>query len=214
MSADGLQNHQKPRGPIPADMAGGLIDQLHHFDGSPEQFLANLLATQCLLSHADSGAILAVRQGQYEVVALFPPLREGQQVPEWLHQSGEYISKAISTEAVIVRPLSDLVHGSRDGGQVLFVSLKVAETGNAAEVFVIKTADQALLEARRAILELTAGLVSICDKRLGLQRKDADLSRLRKAMETLSAVNSHSRFRSIIMGLCNEVASGSGAAAP
>jgi hypothetical protein len=43
--------------------ASDLLGRLGRFDENPSQFIVNLLAAQCLLGGADSGAILRAIQG-------------------------------------------------------------------------------------------------------------------------------------------------------
>ena len=82
---DNQQNHRqltRTERPTTAE----LIKQLKQFDGSSGQFLMNLLAVQCLLSRADSGAILTNNQQKgVDVLALYPALKEKQSVPSWLN---------------------------------------------------------------------------------------------------------------------------------
>ena len=42
--------------------AADLIEQLEKFDGSPGQFLTNLLAVHCFIAQANGGAILHINQ--------------------------------------------------------------------------------------------------------------------------------------------------------
>jgi len=53
-----LQNHRHFNG-TDRPTAAELIKRLGQFDGSGAQFFVNLLAVQCFLGQADSGAILA-----------------------------------------------------------------------------------------------------------------------------------------------------------
>ncbi len=225
-----VHNHQQPAGGGPT--AAELVEKLSQFDGSSGQFFWNLLAVQCFLGRADSGAILRSRQDEgLDILAAYPQLPEspaeggpdqGRRAPAWLNESASFVREAISTDATIVKPLpaeGGYDHGRRcrpapdgDRGEagrsyVLFVPLKMAEIGQAVEAFVIRASDRSTVETCREQLELTANLLGISERRLVLQRRQGDLRRLQKAMETLSAINRQNRFTSTAMALCNEVAS-------
>ncbi|MHC4103558.1 MAG: hypothetical protein ACYSR9_01355, partial [Planctomycetota bacterium] len=102
---DNQQNHRQLTRTEKPTIAE-LIKQLKQFDGSSGQLLMNLLAVQCLLSRAESGAILANNQQKgVDVLAIYPALREKQAVPLWLNKCAELISQANSADAVIVRAI-------------------------------------------------------------------------------------------------------------
>jgi biotin carboxyl carrier protein len=186
-----------------------LIKQLKQFDGSSGQFLMNLLAVQCLLSRADSGAILTNNQQKgVDVLAIYPALREKQSVPLWLNKCAELISQATSVDAVIVRALQDKEENNTQTIQsyAILIPLKISDIGQAMGAFIVSTTDVNSLDACREQLELTASLLGNWEKRLTLKNKQTGLSRLQKAMETLSAVNRQKRFISTAMALCNEAA--------
>ena len=79
-----------------------MIDRLSRFDGPPEHFLVNLLATQCQLADADGGAILRPGNNRRaEVVAVYPPLVQGTTPPVWLAQAVESATTAMSSETTV-----------------------------------------------------------------------------------------------------------------
>ena len=206
---DNQQNHRqlvRTEKPTIAE----LIKQLKQFDGSSGQFLMNLLAVQCLLSRADSGAILANNQQKgVDVLAIYPALKEKQSVPLWLNKCAELISQATSADAVIVRALNVPEESDNQTIQsyAVLVPLKMSDIGQATGAFVVRASDVNTLDASREQLELTANLLGNWEKRLALRNKQTGLSRLQKAMETLSAINRQKRFISTAMALCNEAAS-------
>ncbi len=206
---DNLQNHRQfPRADRPT--AAEVIKQLGQFDGSGEQFFVNLLAVQCYLSRAEGGAILRNNQQKsIDVLAIYPQLREKQTAPSWLNQSAELIREAAPTDAVIVKPLQTPEANQSQGIRSYFVSvpLKMADIGQTTEVFLVRAGDNNALKASQEQLTLTAKLLGISEQRLTLQKRQAGLRRLQKAMETLSAINRQNRFTSTAMALCNEAAS-------
>jgi biotin carboxyl carrier protein len=206
---DNQQNHRQLVRTEKATTAE-LIKQLKQFDGSLGQFLMNLLAVQCLLGRAESGSILANnREKGVDVLAIYPALREKQNVPLWLNKCAELVSQATSADAVMVRALNVPEENDNQKIQsyVVLIPLKISDIGQAIGSFVVRAADVNTLDASREQLELTASLLDNWEKRQLSKNKNAGLSRLQKAMETLSAINQQKRFTSTAMALCNEVTS-------
>lgn len=214
-----LQNHRQFQG-TNRPTAAELIKQLGQFDGSGGQFFVNLLAVQCFLGQAHSGAILRNNEQKgVDVLAIYPALSSfgrsptqpgGQQTaPLWLNQSAALLREATSTDAVIVKALRDAEENDNRAARsyIVLVPLKMADVGEAMEAFVVRASDRNALEASKEQLELTANLLGISERRLALQNRQAGLRRLQQAMETLSAINRHNRFTSTAMALCNEAAS-------
>lgn len=191
-------------------LAVELIKQLKQFDGSSGQFLMNLLAVQCFLGRAESGAILVNNQEKgVDVLAIYPPLREKETAPLWLNQCAELLSQAASIDAVIVRALQARQESDNHAIQAyaVLIPIKISSIGKAMEAFIVKTADVNTLDICREKLELTVNLLDNWEKRRTLQSKQSGLVSLQKAMETLSAINRQKRFISSAMALCNEAAS-------
>jgi multidrug efflux pump subunit AcrA (membrane-fusion protein) len=215
---DHLKNHRWFQG-TNRPTAAELIKQLGQFDGSGAQFFVNLLAVQCFLGQANSGAILRNNEQKgVDVLAIYPALSSlgrsptqpgGQQTaPVWLNQSAALLREAKSTDAVIVKALRDAEDSNRaNRSYIVLVPLKMADAGEAMEAFVVRASDRNTLEASKEQLELTANLLGISERRLALRNRQAGLRRLQQAMETLSAINRHNRFTSTAMALCNEAAS-------
>jgi len=206
---DHLKNHRQLT-QTGKPTAAELIKQLEQFDGSSGQFLTNLLAVQCLLSRADSGAILRNnQQNGVDVLAIYPALKEKQAPPLWLNQSAELIRRADSADTVIVQALrlQEEIDNKTIQHYAVLVPLKMSDIGQAIGAFVVRASDNNTLDASRGQLELTAGLLGNFEKRLTVQNKQAGLISLQKAMETLCAINRQKRFLSTVMALCNEAAS-------
>ena len=186
-----------------------VVGRLSRFDGPPEQFLASLLAVQCQVAPAQAGAILrAGEQRGPEVLAVYPPLPQGTQAPVWLAQAAEACPAVFHEGATAVRP----VHGAEDlYGQparqhLMMVPLRGERAVRGVAAFLLQSQPKDALAAVRERLELTVGLLSLYEMRLLLQRRQADLRRLRTSMETLAATGTHDRFKGLAMALVNEVA--------
>ena len=187
-----------------------LVAQLSRFDGPPEQFLINLLALQCHVASAAAGAILRVSgDGRGEVIAVYPPLAKDTTAPVWLAQAAEQAPKSIAAGGTVISALHDAeeLYGQSPSRHLVMVPLTGAADARGLAAFAIKTGDAKVLEESRNRLELTVALMSLYEMRLTLQRREANLRRLRTAMETLAGVNEQQRFASAAMTLCNETAS-------
>lgn len=209
MASDGAQNEQQQ---WRADVSSAeLINRLSRFQGPPAEFLVNLLAVQCRLASAVSGAILRPEaNGRMEAIAVFPPLSEGATAPVWLAQAAELAGRGVSSGATTVKPLHgiDDLYGQPAQRHLVMIPLVTDGEGvRGLAVFVVETSDKSALATSRERLELTISLLNLYEMRLTLQRRQADLSRLRTAMEVFSAINEQDRFTGAAMAFCNETAS-------
>ncbi len=187
-----------------------MIDRLSRFDGPPEQFLVNLLAVQCHLASAKSGAILRVNpQRGTEILAVYPQPAPGQTAPVWLAQSAEAAPQIVQGGKTVIRPVqsSDDLYGQPAGQHLVLLPLRGGSGVLGMAAFLVASADQRVLAASQQRLELTVSLLSLYEMRLTLQQRQGDLRRLRLAMETTAAVNEHDRFKGSAMAFCNEIAS-------
>ncbi len=194
---------------VGAPSAIDLIDQLSRYEGPPEGFLVSLLAAQCRLAEASGGAILRMGEdGRAEPVAVQPALREGAMAPPWLAHAVESAPAVLSQGTTAVKPLRapDDLYGAPAKRHLVMVPLRNAAGVRGLAAFALDTDDEEALVAGRERLELTVSLLSLYEMRLTLQDRQRNLLRLRRAVETLSAVNEHSRFVAAAMAMCNEVA--------
>ncbi len=178
-------------------------------DGSLGQFLSGLLAAMCRLGPAQGAAALRNQDGnRMEVLAVHPELAGGGSPPAWLNMAAQLAHDSIQ----INRPTKGAWSQPDSGGkqpttqQILSVPFRLAELPAAAVAFLIQARDEATFRAIQERLELGTSVLALTEARQILQKKELDLRRLRRAMETLSAVNRHRRFGSTAMALCNEVA--------
>jgi multidrug resistance efflux pump len=188
----------------PTSLFDRLTTRLDDLDGSPEQFAANILTLQCLLSQV-KGAVLVEKAGQgAQAVALYPPPVQGEGVPSWLEYACGMACDTMTAGTVQVKPLP-AQNGSPES-RLLLIPLSLDGAGRAVETFVVPAADRSFFERSRQTLETTALLVALGEKRLEHSGNRAVVDRLRKAMGSLSAVNDHDRFRAAAMAFCNEIA--------
>lgn len=186
-----------------------VLDELMRFDGSPEQFLSILLALQCHAGGADRGVILRVgTDGQVDVLAVQPALPPGTTAPVWLAQAVESAPEAIAAGRAIVKPVhaAEDLYGQPARLHTVLVPLRVRGGLAIVAAFVVPADDMATLATSRERLEMTLGFLSLYEMRLTLQRRQADLVRVRTAMEILAAVNEQDRFMAAAMVLTNETA--------
>ena len=187
-----------------------VIDRLGRFEGPPQEFLGNLLAVQCQIGAAEGGAILRPGpSGAPELLAAYPPLPQGATAPVWLARAAEVFAEVAGAGGTAVKA----VHGPEDlYGQaarlhLILIPLRAGEGVRGVAVFLVQTRDAAVLAAARERLELTISLLSLYEMRLALARRQADLRRLRAAMETLAVINEQDKFAGMAMALCNDLAS-------
>ncbi len=208
MTREALSNGQTPapeNAPGPAE----LIDRLNRFQGAPHEFLVNLLAVQCHLSGAQGGAILRPAQsGRFEVMAVFPPLPDQSTAPVWLAQAVAQAGEVLASGTTVTRELRDAdeLYGQPAQRNLVMIPLRSEKGVRGIASFTVEARGPAL-EASRERLEITVSLLSLYEMRLSLQRRGADLRRLRMAMEVFAAFNEQDRFTGSAMALCNEIAS-------
>ena len=187
-----------------------LSEQFNNSDGSPGQFLRNILTAQCLLGPADGGAILRIGGDRdVDVLALHPQLGTNASVPEWLAKSIAFAHEALSSDTTVLKPLdeSDLLYDQPAKRHVLIAPLRNFDLGEVVAVFLIETDDATVLETSSQRLQLSAKMVVYAQARPAQNNWRESCGRLQQAMETLSAVNRQERFTSAAMAFCNEVAS-------
>ena len=187
-----------------------LSEQFNNSDGSPGQFLRNILTAQCLLGPADGGAILRIGGDRdVDVLALHPQLGTNASVPEWLAKSIAFAHEALSSDTTVLKPLdeSDLLYYQPAKRHVLIAPLRNFDLGEVVAVFLIETDDATVLETSSQRLQLSAKMVVYAQARPAQNNWRESCGRLQQAMETLSAVNRQERFTSAAMAFCNEVAS-------
>ena len=178
-------------------------------NGSSRRFLADLLIAGCRLGPAAAGAVLQRNEtSNVDVLSLCPGLAEDDTAPPWLSKAAELVNGHVESEQTVTVGWSQPgdLYGQTEH-HILLLPLKLAELPSLAAAFLIRARDQAVLGAIRERLELSLSLVNVSETRNADQEKGLALQRLRKAMDTLSAVNRHRRFGSTTMALCNELAS-------
>ncbi len=202
------KHNRSERSPLPS--TAQLIERLKEFEGPPDKFLVNLLAVQCVLAQASGGAILhgSAERG-VSILSAFPPMEKDAATPVWLAQAAEFVRGAgeLKSTSIISLRGPDELYGQEARRHVVMIPLKMANIGQSVGAFVIETGDRRVLETSRERLELTANLLSLYEMRVTLEKRQADLKRLRISMETLSVVNRQERFAGMAMAFCNEMAS-------
>jgi len=121
--------------------AADLIEQIERFDGSPEQFLQNILSVQCFLGQAEEGAILSDAQdSRVNVLAVYPELEKKGVIPEWLAQSVESVFEAISENNTIVKPLqvSEDPDGKNAEQRIILIPLEMVDMSPVVAAFFVR----------------------------------------------------------------------------
>lgn len=188
-----------------------LIAHLTRFEGSPEQFLIQLLAFQCRISAAQGGAIFRPdRSAGLDVLAAYPQLAPNSAVPAWIRQvlkAGVGVLKQPATQVLALHSSEDLYGANAKRHIILVPILTRPGEARGLEAFFVESSDREVFARVKERLEFTASLLSLYEMRLTLQSRQVDFDRLRMALETLCALNDTDRFKSAAMAMCNEVAS-------
>ena len=187
-----------------------LFERLRQSSANPAQFLSDLLAAQCFLGQADSGAVLrAGKNSDIEVLALYPPLKKDESTPDWLTKSVGFAHDVLSSNTTLVRSLDGYDQTSRHVIQshVVILPLSMAGIDKSIAAFIVKTKNKTALEAISRKLQISIALLGWSFVSSTQQNWQESCKRLQQAMETLSAVNKQEKFTSAAMAFCNEVAS-------
>jgi len=200
---------QQPAPTSPAD----LVDHVIGIDGPPEAFLQQLLAAQCRVGEAAHGAILRGGQSGLDVLAVHPAIPSGETAPLWLAQGVDFARKHLPEGKTRIMPLRapDELYGVAARRHLILLPIRTSKSIRGAAVFVVHSGDADFVEQSRARLELTVGLLSLYEMRLTLQRRSADLDRLRQACRVQAELNQQRKYKGTAMAVCNEIATAWGA---
>ena len=188
-----------------------LVQHLSQFEGQPQDFLVNLLAVQCRISAAAGGAILRLSgEGRLDLLAAYPPVPEDTPAPAWLAQAAESAGTALARGGTLIQPAHspEDLYGQPAARHLIMIPLAgPQQTMRGLAAFMVEADDEIILAAIQEKLELTASLLSLYEMRLTLQRRTADMRRLRSSLGILAALNGQERFHGLGMAFCNELAS-------
>lgn len=191
------------------------LAEVAHFQGPPEHFVAQMLATQCDLGPAEAGALWRCGDGSGQasgaglLVAMHPPMEnDGKSLPAWVERGGELVPQVVAAGEARIEPMRepDSLYGVEPERYLILVPLWGEAQVRGVAGFLVRRGHNGDVQRARERLELTAGLLSTYELRLTLQQRQGELRRLRHAYEVLGAVNNARKFRAGAMALCNELA--------
>jgi len=185
-----------------------LTRELMDFNGPLEEFHAALLALQCRLVGASSGALVKARSNNSLVLAaIHPPAPIAGEIPAWLASASETASRALMAQRALAEPLHDpdALYDAQAARFIVAAPLGAVDGDSHLAVLVLKTMEKPLLEACLRQLELTAVLFDQYHGKAGAPMPNQH-RQLRQAMEMLAALNVHERFGAAAMACCNEIA--------
>jgi hypothetical protein len=163
--------------------------------------LSGLLTATCRLGPAEAGTILRYQEGNKIDVLALHPVGGADSPPAWLSTAAQ-----LAHDSIQANRSATAVWSRKDRRHILSIPLQLAQLPSAAAAFLVYARSATALAAIRERLEVGLSLPVLSQSRQALQKKELDLQRLHRAMETLSAVNRHRRFGSSVMALCNEAA--------
>src|SRR5690606_10129543 len=155
-----------------------LIDELSRFDGPPEQFLLNMLAGQCHIAQASSGAMLRLGgQGQAEILALYPQVDVRERTPAWLSFALEMTGRVCGQSMTLITPLRvpDQRYEEAPRKYLVMVPLLGDAGVRGAEAFVLDSEDVSLVNEASQRIELSVSLLNLYEMRLTTQRSKGDV---------------------------------------
>ncbi len=187
-----------------------LVERFEQSHLNPSEFLANLLAAQCLLGLADSGAILRANQDRdLDVLALHPRSKQGASAPAWLADSAQLIRDALASGTALTQSLNG--SGSSEDQDVshhlIVTPFNLAGIGKTVAAFVVSAESEIALDLLSQRFQLLAGMMNHMQAGPIQQNWQRRCQWLRQATEALSAVNRQQKFTGAAMAFCNEVAS-------
>ena len=98
--------HDPSSTPAPEGSAARFVQSVLQYDGPPQQFLAHMLAQQCLLAEATAAAILKpAPDGKHELLALHPPLEQNAEPPQWIASAFQCVANRTDPGATSTHPL-------------------------------------------------------------------------------------------------------------
>lgn len=191
-----------------------LVDQLARYQGPPEQFIVQLLAMQCQIAPARAAAVIRAGQGSNghatppQLLAVYPPLKEGETAPVWLASAVEHTSEVVSLRCTHAYPIrkGDELYGQEAREHLLLLPLHGPSGVRGVVGYMVAAPEGPALALAQERLELTVGLLSLYEMRLTVQQRGAELRRLQRSMQVLSAANEHGKFKAAALAVCNEVA--------
>lgn len=192
--------------------AADIVARLVNFDGPPHEFLRYLVGVQCRLASAEAGAILRpAAEGEMQVLTSYPPVAGGGPLPPWLTQSAEAALSVMQGGKTGIFPVHDSTDLYGEAPRRWLIVLPIRHTGRVevrgAASFLLATRDAAEIRDRQERLELSLALLSLYEMQLSSQLRQADMRRLRDAMEVVAATNQQDRFVAMGVALCNEFCS-------
>ncbi|MFA7236579.1 MAG: hypothetical protein WC058_06930, partial [Phycisphaeraceae bacterium] len=147
-------------------------------------------------------------QGRFQIAAAWPTPIDPQKSPPWPAAASRRFNELASTRGSLVVPLprADDLYGQQAGEHALIVPMRHQGQLRGAGVYHLTTGDGRAIEFAGRQLAWGAGLLSMYELKLSLTQRTAALSQLRAAQEVLAEINSHRRYPSAAMAMCNELA--------
>jgi multidrug resistance efflux pump len=192
--------------------AADLVERLVGFEGPPQEFLRHLVTVQCRLANAQAGAILRpAAQGEMQVLVSEPPVPPEGPMPAWLSQSAQAAAAVMQAGKTGLFPVHDPsgLYGEEPRHWLIAMPIRQAGRGEmrGAAAFLVNSRDTQDLHDRQERLELSSSLLALYEMQLSSQLRQADMRRLRDALEVVSATSQHDRLVALAVGVCNEFAS-------
>jgi hypothetical protein len=178
---------------------------------SPEQALAQLLASLSLALPAEGAAVLRREsEGGFEVVALHPAQSEAGPLPAWASVARRLASvacgPALRTTAEPIEATGLMYDPA--GPKHVLVAPAIARGGQAlAGLAVVARGSGQQLETLKVRLELMRGSLEALELAGALRGRERDIDRFAVVVESAGALGEHEGFHACAFALCNDLAS-------
>ena len=181
------------------------IAELFKHGNPPDQFLAQLLATQCRAAKADAAVVMRTgEENRLEILAAYPTNGAS---TDWVARAEKPIRKAMARgESVIVKNAPASEGSVKPQRYLIVIPIQNAAAVRAAAAFLVQAQNPHKLLVSHARLETTPLLLDHYELGLTLNERHEAMNRLGRVLEVLSVVNRSNRFLSAAMALCNEIA--------
>lgn len=184
------------------------IADLFNRIGPVDQFLAQLLATQCRAVNADAAVVLRIGEGdRLSLLAAHPPPVPNGNSLDWVARIERPSRKVMASGASLIIEQEVAAKGSGEPScYLIIIPIHNHTTVRAVAAFRVKTPARQAPLASLAHLETTALLLDHYELHQTLAERRAVIDRLERVFQVLTVVNRSNRFLSAAMSLCNEIA--------
>lgn len=187
--------------------ASELVEAIARYQGPRAGYLHALLGLQCRFGGATHAAIAKVVAGdQVDILAAHPSPPMGAVVPVWIAHAAQMMPRAAEAGQTLTIELPQAPEPGEPSGTLVVIPTRTSTPFRGVEAFVVPSTDANIVSDACERLELAVAILGLYALRDTADQRDADVQRLRQALETLAATDRHERFKAAAMAFVNEIA--------